>query len=62
VTVCHLSRHVYVTVCLSLFQARGVPVVDVNFTSFQETLDNLHDYLLQCMELAMSDGQLDGIR
>ena len=33
--------------------AAGVPVVDVNVSSFQETLDALHDYVLQCIQLAL---------
>ncbi len=34
-------------------QAYGVPVATVRMTDFQSTLDKLHDYLLECMELAM---------
>jgi hypothetical protein len=32
-----------------------VPVVRISIDSFARTLDGLHDYLLQCMELAMGD-------
>lgn len=38
---------------LCSYAARSVPVVGINFTTFHDTLDRLHDYLLQCMELAM---------
>ena len=36
-------------------QARAVPVVRISTAGFTRTLDELHDYLLQCMELAMAD-------
>ncbi len=34
-------------------QAYGVPVATVRMTDFHSTLERLHDYLLECMELAM---------
>ncbi len=30
-----------------------MPVVRISTAGFTRTLDELHDYLLQCMELAM---------
>lgn len=38
---------------LSSYSAVGVPVVEVGVGSFQETLDKLHNYLLQCLELSL---------
>lgn len=38
------------------YQARAVPVVRISTANLTRTLDGLHDYLLQCMELAMNDG------
>ncbi|KAA6417525.1 MAG: 2-phosphoglycerate expressed [Trebouxia sp. A1-2] len=35
-------------------QMRNVPVVSINFSNFSDTLDQLHDYLLQCIESAMA--------
>ena len=38
---------------LSTYSERNVPVVQVNFANFSDTLDQLHDYLLQCIGSAM---------
>ena len=38
---------------LCTYEQRNVPVVSVNFANFSDTLDQLHDYLLQCIETAM---------
>ena len=34
-------------------QAYGVPLATVRMADFHSTLERLHDYLLECMELAM---------
>lgn len=39
---------------LCTYEDRNVPVVQINFGNFSDTLDQLHDYLLQCIESAMS--------
>ena len=51
VTCCHFKGD-----CLCAMQGMSVPVARVNVTDFQETVDQLHDYLLQCMALAMGAG------
>ena len=38
---------------LCTYAERSVPVVPINFANFSDTLDQLHDYLLQCIESAM---------
>lgn len=38
---------------LCTYEERNVPVVCINFANFSDTLDQLHDYLLQCIEGAM---------
>lgn len=38
---------------LGSYATRNVPVVPVYVSGFQETLDQLHDYLLQCIEMSM---------
>lgn len=38
---------------LCTYEERKVPVVSINFANFSDTLDELHDYLLQCIEGAM---------
>ena len=38
---------------LCTYAASRVPVVSINFANFSDTLDQLHDYLLQCIESAM---------
>ncbi|KAK9815940.1 hypothetical protein WJX72_012313 [[Myrmecia] bisecta] len=38
---------------LCAYAQRSVPVVTFDIASFGETLDRLHDYLLQCIEMAM---------
>ena len=38
---------------LCTYEERNVPVVSINFANFADTLDQLHDYLLQCIESAM---------
>ncbi|KAL2643848.1 hypothetical protein R1flu_011435 [Riccia fluitans] len=35
---------------LCSFEAQGVKVVDISATTFPQTLDSLHSYLLQCIE------------
>ncbi|KAL0041761.1 hypothetical protein WJX79_003730 [Trebouxia sp. C0005] len=39
---------------LCTYAERNVPVVSINFSNFSDTLDQLHDYLLQCIESAMA--------
>ena len=39
---------------LCTYAERNVPVVSINFANFSDTLDQLHDYLLQCIESAMA--------
>ncbi|DBA83828.1 TPA: hypothetical protein ACH3X1_006347 [Trebouxia sp. C0004] len=39
---------------LCTYAERNVPVVSINFSNFPDTLDQLHDYLLQCIESAMA--------
>lgn len=41
------------TVVSEYLQGVGVPVVRMNLADIQETVDQLHDYLLQCMALSM---------
>ena len=39
---------------LCTYEEHNVPVVfSINFANFSDTLDQLHDYLLQCIEGAM---------
>ncbi|KAL3130851.1 hypothetical protein ABBQ38_000183 [Trebouxia sp. C0009 RCD-2024] len=38
---------------LCTYEERNVPVVALNFANFSDMLDQLHDYLLQCIESAM---------
>lgn len=38
---------------LCTYSERNVPVVQINFANFSDTLDQLHDYLLQCIGSAM---------
>lgn len=38
---------------LCSYTARNVPVVTVDLANFTDTMDQLHDYLLQCIENAM---------
>lgn len=42
---------------LCTYAERNVPVVSINFSNFSDTLDQLHDYLLQCIESAMAQQQ-----
>lgn len=39
---------------LCTYAERNVPVIPINFANFSDTLDQLHDYLLQCIESAMA--------
>lgn len=41
---------------LCTYQGRMVPVVRISTTAFSRTLDDVHDYLLQCMQLAVDAG------
>ncbi len=38
---------------LVAFEAAGLPVVRVQYGEFGEVLDKLHEYILQCIKLAM---------
>mmetsp|Transcript_20455 Transcript_20455/g.61589 ORF Transcript_20455/g.61589 Transcript_20455/m.61589 type:complete len:709 (-) Transcript_20455:317-2443(-) len=38
------------------YQGHSVPVVRISATTFTRTLDEVHDYLLQCMQLAVDAG------
>ena len=35
------------------FEAAGLPVVRVQYGEFRGVLDKLHEYILQCIKLAM---------
>ena len=39
---------------LCTYAERNVPVIPISFANFSDTLDQLHDYLLQCIESAMA--------
>eukprot|EP00775_Hariotina_reticulata_P011609 gene11609-11753_t len=38
---------------LCAYEAQGLPVVKVSYGSFGEALDKLHEYILQCIKVAM---------
>jgi hypothetical protein len=38
---------------LAAFEAAGLPVVRLQYGQFGEVLDKLHEYILQCIKLAM---------
>lgn len=38
---------------LCAYEAQGLPVVKVSYGNFGEALDKLHEYILQCIKLAM---------
>ena len=39
---------------LQTYASRSIPIVQLTLADFTTRLDTLHDYLLQCMEAAMS--------
>lgn len=44
---------------LCSYAQRSVPVVNLDLANFNDTLDDLHDYLLLCIQMALEedDGQ-----
>jgi len=38
---------------LCAYEAQGLPVVKVSYGNFGEALDKLHEYILQCIKVAM---------
>lgn len=39
---------------LRTYALKGIPILQLTLADFSSRLDTLHDYLLQCMEAAMS--------
>jgi hypothetical protein len=39
---------------LCAYEAQGLPMVKVSYGAFGEALDKLHEYVLQCIKVAMS--------
>jgi hypothetical protein len=42
---------------LCAYEAQGLPVVKVSYGAFGEALDKLHEYVLQCIKVAMQSRQ-----
>jgi hypothetical protein len=42
---------------LCAYEAQGLPVVKVSYGAFGEALDRLHEYVLQCIKVAMQSRQ-----
>lgn len=40
---------------LAAYEAIGIPVVTLRLLDSQDSVDQLHDYLLQCLQMAMDD-------
>lgn len=38
---------------LAAYEAVGIPVVTLRLLDAQDSVDQLHDYLLQCLQMAM---------
>lgn len=46
---------------LCAYAQRSVPVVNLHLANFNETLDELHDYLLLCIQLALEEDEADKV-
>ena len=42
---------------LCAYAQRSVPVVNLELGTFNDTLDDLHDYLLLCIQIALEEGE-----
>jgi hypothetical protein len=40
---------------LCSYAQRSIPVVRLNLANFNDTLDDLHDYLLLCIQMALEE-------
>jgi hypothetical protein len=46
---------------LCAYEALGVPVVTLRLLDAQDGVDQLHDYLLQCIQMAMEASRRDPV-
>ena len=46
---------------LCAYAQRSVPVINLNLAHFNDTLDELHDYLLLCIQLALEEDEADRV-
>ena len=46
---------------LCAYAQRSVPVINLHLANFNETLDELHDYLLLCIQLALEEDDGDKV-
>ena len=46
---------------LCAYAQRSVPVISLHLANFNETLDELHDYLLLCIQLALEEDDGDKV-
>ena len=44
---------------LCAYAQRSVPVINLNLANFNDTLDELHDYLLLCIQLALEEDEVE---
>ena len=46
---------------LCAYAQRSVPVINLNLANFNDTLDELHDYLLLCIQLALEEDEAEKV-
>ena len=44
---------------LCAYAQRSVPVINLNLANFNDILDELHDYLLLCIQLALEEDEVE---